>query len=194
MLAGGLRCTWTGLTAELPWTTASPSRESRILTHSGCGPSSTERGAEPVHYRDQIFFDSAAPAETWSCRQSPSPPTPILPHRGPRGRRACVPKSRSLTPSWRLYLGFLSVGFRYPWSLTLNFLPQKTSLKRSRLCLLFCFFFPFSGHPVGYGVLGPEIRFKPQLQPALQLWQWRILNPLCLIPLHHRKNSGYCFF
>ena len=125
---------------------------------------------------------------------NPLPPTPILPHRGPRGRRACVPKSRSLTPSWRLYLGFLSVGFRYPRSLTLNFLPQKTSLKRSRLCLLFCFFFPFSGHPVGYGVLGPEIRFKPQLQPALQLWQRRILNPLCLIPLHHRRNSGYCFF
>lgn len=125
---------------------------------------------------------------------NPLPPTPILPHRGPRGRRACVPKSRSLTPSWRLYLGFLSVGFRYPRSLTLNFLPQKTSLKRSRLCLLFCFFFPFSGRPVGYGVLGPEIRFKPQLQPALQLWQRRILNPLCLIPLHHRRNSGYFLF
>ena len=30
----------------------------------------------------------------------------------------------------------------------------------------------------------PGIKSKPQLQPTLELWQFRILNPLC-----HRRNS-----
>ena len=41
------------------------------------------------------------------------------------------------------------------------------------------FFFFFFGHPMAYGVPGPGIRSKPQLQPKPQLWQCWILNPLC---------------
>ena len=72
----------------------------------------------------------------------------------------------------------------------------------------FFFFFPLFGHPAAYGVPGPGTRYEPQSQPKPQLWQCWILNPLCQardwtcvphtpkmlpIPLHHSRNSCFCF-
>ena len=50
-------------------------------------------------------------------------------------------------------------------------------LLKARLALLSFFFFSlfFFGHPVAYGVPGPEIRSKPQLQPTPRLQQHWIL-------------------
>ena len=48
--------------------------------------------------------------------------------------------------------------------------------KYSGYCLFFIF---FAGRPVAYGVPGPGVRSQQPLQPTHQLWQHRILNPLC---------------
>lgn len=48
----------------------------------------------------------------------------------------------------------------------------------SRQPSMFCFVFLF-GRPVVCGVPGSAIRSEVWLQPILQLWQPRILNPLC---------------
>ena len=58
---------------------------------------------------------------------------------------------------------------------------------------------PFlSFRPTAYGVPGPGIRSKPQLQPVLQLWEHRILNPLgwardqTCIPVLPRHCQSHC--
>ena len=43
------------------------------------------------------------------------------------------------------------------------------------------FRFSFYGCPMACGVPGPGIRSEVQLQPRLQLWQCRILHPLCRV-------------
>ena len=49
----------------------------------------------------------------------------------------------------------------------------------SLLLLYIYIYFFFFGCPMAYGISGPGIRSKPQLQHKLQLWQCQILNPLC---------------
>ena len=67
-------------------------------------------------------------------------------------------------------------------------------LSHSYICV-FLFFF---GHPTAYRVPRPGIRSKPQLPPTLQLWQCRILNPLCgnrngtCVPTFQRYLRFHC--